>query len=555
MKRFLVAVLSIVILSVLIFGGCAEPEEPAPAPTPAPAPEKPAPAPEKPAPAPEKPAPAPEKPAPKAGEPVYGGILRQVDDSGPQVLSYLPEMGPWDEGDMLPATEKLLEFDEYHKLVPLLAESYEVDHENLIATFKLRKGIKFTDGSDFNAVVAAWNLQLYKDAHRILFSDKIEEIEIVDDYTIAVHLSDYNNMFDFAIGWVPMFSKEAWDKAGGGDPEKSKEWARVNVVATGPFKLKEYKRDDHMTWVKNEDYWQEGKPYLDGIEVRYVPDSVTARSLLEAGEADMWNAPPVKDQYELEQQGFVRQEAALGTPLILYFDLNANPDSRFQDLRVREAVEYALDRPAIAKALSFGYGIPLLALQSEKGWGFDPNYEGRPYNPEKARELLSEAGYPDGLKVKMLCQTGGGTDLAEAIKRYLDDVGMEVELDIADQGRFMSSAWFDGYEDLLLFSGGSDPDPLMVILVMYGPHPMNLVQGFLRTPELLAMGEEALHQYDLEGKMTYAKKLVRQMADEVALVPLYEISVGYIIQPYVHTTYLKEMSVARRTYNEWMDPH
>lgn len=536
MKRIFVAILAVIILSTLIFGSCAEPEEI-----------------ETPAPIPETPTPTPEEPTPEPGGPVYGGVLRQIDDSGPQVLSYLPEMGPWDEGDMLPATEKLLEFDDSHKLVPLLAESYEVDTENLVATFKLKKGIRFTDGSDFNAEVAAWNLQLYVDKHRILFSDKVNEIEIVDDYTIAVHLADYNNMFDFAIGWVPMFSKEAWEKAGTTEEERI-EWARVNVVATGPFKLKEYKRDDHMTWVKNEDYWQEGKPYLDGIEVRYVPDSVTAKSLMEAGEADMWNSPPVKDQYEMEQKGFVRQEAALGTPLILYFDMNTNPDSVFQDLKVREAVEYALDRPAIAKALAFGYGIPLLALQSEKGWGYDPNYEGRPYNPEKAKELLAEAGYPDGVKTTMLCQTHS-TDLAEAIKAQLDAVGIQVELDMADQGRFMASAWFDGYKDLLLFSGGSDPDPLMVILVMYGPHPMNLVQGFYRSPELLALGEDALHQYELNGKMEYAKKLVRQMADEVALVPLYEISVGYIIQPYVHTTYLQQMSVARRTYDEWMEPH
>jgi len=456
---------------------------------------------------------------------------------------------------MLPATEKLLEFDENHKLVPFLAESYEVDKENLTATFKLRKGIKFTDGSDFNAEVAAWNMQLYKDTMRMLFADKVEEIEIVDDYTIVVHLLDYNNMFDFAIGWLPMFSKKAWDDAGGGDAEKSKEWARIHIVATGPFKLKEYKRDDHMTWVKNEDYWQEGKPYLDGIEVQYVPDPVTARAMMEADEADMWTgAVPMRDQHDLEQQGFVRQEAALGTPMIIYFDLNCNPDSKFADLRVREAVEYALDRPTIAEALTFGYGIPLLALQSEKGWGYDPGYEGRPYDPDKARQLLAEDGHPDGITVKMLAQTNS-MDLAEAVKRYLDEVGITVELDMADPGRFMSSAWFDGYTDLLLFSSGSDPDPLMVILVMFGPHPMNLVQGFLRTPELLAIGEEALHQYDEAGKIEYAKKLVRQMADEVALVPLYEISVAFMKQPYVHTTYLREMSVCRYCGNEWMDPH
>jgi len=556
MRKLLFSTLVIILIGGLILSGCAGPE-PSPTPTPAPSPApSPAPAPA-PAPAPEQPAPKPAEPAPSEpapGGPVYGGILRQIDDSGPQVLSYLPEMGPFDEGDMLPTTEKLLEYDDNHRLVPFLAESYEVDTENLIATFKLRKGIRFHDGSDFNAEAAAWNLQLYKDAHRMLFSDKVTEIEIVDDYTVAVHLTDYNNMFDFAIGWLPLFSKEAWEKAGGGDAEKSKEWARTHAVATGPFKLGEYKRDDHMTWVKNEDYWQEGKPYLDGIEVRYVPDSVTASAMMQAGEADMWTSVPVMDQQALEKQGFIRQKHSLGSPTVIYFDVNTNPDSPFQDLRVREAVEYALDRPAIAAALGMGYYTPLLSLNGPSGWGYDPDYEGRPYNPDKARELLAEAGYPDGLKVNMLIQSTD-IDLAEAVKRHLDDVGMEINLDIADPGRFFAAVWVEGWDGLCLFISGADPDPLMAILVMFGPHPMNMVAGFHRSPEFLALGEEALKQYDLDGKIEYSKILVRQIEDEVSLCPIYLVGVGYMIQPYVHTTYLQQMSVARRTYDEWMDPH
>jgi peptide/nickel transport system substrate-binding protein len=309
-----------------------------------------------------------------------------------------------------------------------------------------------------------------------------------------------------------------------------------------------------MLWEKNEDYWQEGKPYLDGIEVKYVPDSVTASAMMQAGEADMWTSVPVLDQQTLEKQGFIRQEHPLGSPTIIYFDVNKNPDSPFQDLRVREAVEYALDRPTIAEALGLGYYTPLLALNGPSGWGYDPNYEGRPYNPDKARELLAAAGHADGLKVKMLVQTTN-TDLAEAIKRYLDDVGMEVDLDMADPGRFFASVWVEGWEDMCLFISGADPDPLMAILVMFGPHPMNMPAGFHRSPELLALGEEALKQYDEAGKIEYTKKLARQIADEVALCPLYLISVGYMIKPYVHTTYLQQMSVARRTYDEWMDPH
>jgi ABC-type transport system substrate-binding protein len=309
-----------------------------------------------------------------------------------------------------------------------------------------------------------------------------------------------------------------------------------------------------MTWVKNEDYWREGKPYLDGIEIKIIPNEVTAKAMMLNSEADMWLSPPVKDQAELEEKGFVRQYHPLGSPTVIYFDLNTNPDSKFQDLKVREAVEYALDRPAIADALGMGYYTPLLSLNGPGGWGYDPDYEGRPYNPEKATELLEEAGYPNGLKVSMLVSTTNN-ELAPILKGYLDAVGMETELDIADAGRLDTSVWIEGWTDMCLYISGADPDPLMAILVMFGPHPMNMPKGFLRTPELLAMGAQSLKQYNEAGKIDYTKKLVQQIADEVALVPLYLSQNAYMIQPYVHTTYLSQMSVCRYFENEWMDPH
>lgn len=99
-------------------------------------------------------------------------------------------------------------------------------------------------------------------------------------------LTEYSNKLVPSWGWWPVItSKAAWDKASGGDVEKGKEWARSNIVGTGPFMLREFKRDVHIKWVKNPNYWRPGRPYLDGIEVRYIPDTVTASSMLQVGEA------------------------------------------------------------------------------------------------------------------------------------------------------------------------------------------------------------------------------------------------------------------------------
>ena len=218
--------------------------------------------------------------------PVKGGILREIWGSGPRVFSYLPEMGPGDEQAILPASEKLMEYDANHQLVPFLAESVTPAPDGKSITFKIRKGIKFTDGSDLNAEAVAWNYQLNIDGKRLQYRDKITKIEIVDPYTLKFHITGFTNQLLHSYGWVPIFSKAAWDKAGGGNLEKSKEWARANIVCTGPFKLAEYKRDNVLRWVRNENYWQKGKPYLDGVTIRIIPDSVTAAAMMQAKEAE-----------------------------------------------------------------------------------------------------------------------------------------------------------------------------------------------------------------------------------------------------------------------------
>ena len=487
-------------------------------------------------------------------KPRYGGILREIVPNGPRVLGYLPEMGPGDEIAVLPAVERMMETSEEKKIVPFLAESMEVGKDRRTMTFRLRKGIKFHDGSDFNAEVAAWNYQLYKDTKRMQFDDKVESIEVVDEYTMVLHTTDFNNQFLFGLGWVPIYSKAAWDKAGGGDIEKSKAFARLNCVGTGPFKLAEYKRDSYMKWVKNENYWQKGKPYLDGIQITYIPDPTTASAMMQAGEADMWYQTPVKYQAELEKKGFIRQ-SGYGLPRMIYINTK-DPDSRFQDKRLREAIEYALDKPAMAKALGFGYYIPMTMVAPPGEWGHDPGYKGRPYNPEKAKKLLAEAGYPTGLKLKITAMAiGTWPDEAEAIAGYLRDIGIEVKIDLADPGRFFSMLWLEGWDDLMLFLTGVDPNYLQTFFAQFGPQPMANYASFKRPPELIAMCEEAYKAYDVESQKVMTKKLVRLMADQCVVIPIYHAPSAYIIQPWFHTTFLREHMVARQTYNEWLEKH
>jgi peptide/nickel transport system substrate-binding protein len=486
--------------------------------------------------------------------PVKGGILTEIWSTGPRVLSYLPEMGPGDEQAILPAAEKLMDYNQEHVLVPFLAESVTIAKDGKSITFKLKKGIKFHDGSDFNAEAVAWNYQLAKDTKRMQYDSKLTSIEVVDPYTMTLHITNYTNQLLHSFGWIPLFSKASWDKAGGGNVDKSKEWARANIVGTGPFKLTEYKRDNYIKWTKNENYWQKGKPYLDGRLIRIIPDGVTAAAMMQAKEADSWFQAPVQYQADLEKKGFVRG-SGYGLPRMIYLN-NKDPNSKFANLKVREAVEYAIDKVAIAKALGYGYYVPLTMVAPPGEWGFDPNYKGRPYDPAKAKQLLAEAGYPTGFTAKMTAMSPPPwPDEVAALKRYLDEVGIKIDPDMADPGRFFGTLWLNGWPDMILFLTGMDPNYLVTFHRQFGPDPMANYASFKRPPELIALAEKSLTLKTDKEQQEITKQLVRLMADEALVIPLYRVPNAYIVQPYVHTTLFKEQMVTRYTGDEWMDKH
>ena len=197
-------------------------------------------------------------------EPVAGGTLRIVRPSGPIVLGWAPDFGPSDYAHALPGAESLLAVNSERELEGLLAESFEEDPDNLTITFHLRKGVKFHDGSDFNAEVAKWN---YEIGGKYSAGDTsfLKSIEVVDDYTLVFHLNEWHNQILPNMGISLMFSKEAFE-ANGGETNGGIEWARANLVGTGPFILKEYNRDNNMIWVKNETTGVK-KLTCDGIEI------------------------------------------------------------------------------------------------------------------------------------------------------------------------------------------------------------------------------------------------------------------------------------------------
>ena len=231
---------------------------------------------------------------------VRGGTLRAVKYVFPKVLGYPPEVSPVDNPFDCPILDRLADWDEKGDLVPILAESWDWNAKTKALTWHLRKGIKFHDGTPFNAEAVKWYFDQGVEMKSLYESDTIKSTEVVDEYTVRMYLTDFSNMsiMDFGWGCRPI-SPTAFKKNGG------KEWARLHPVGTGPFKLASYSRDSLIRYEKNPDFWRKGYPLLDAIEIRFVPDPMTTQMMLESKGADIClEMTNVKIGVDLEKKGF-----------------------------------------------------------------------------------------------------------------------------------------------------------------------------------------------------------------------------------------------------------
>ncbi len=367
-------------------------------------------------------------------------------------------------------------------------------------------------------------------------------------YTYVLHLNRWDNQLIHSFGWVPMFSQAAFEANGG------EQWAMDHCVGTGPMVMKEFVRDQSITWEKFPDYWQKPLPNLDGIDYKIIPDATTASALMQAGQADIWQNADAQAQDEMKQKGFTDQS---GWASFLYHLMPNTMDaaSPLNKQPVREAVEYALDKEAICKAVGYGIYKPIYEVAPEGEWGAGSSKVKRTYDAAKAKQLLIDAGYADGCPIDLLAiaETGGRSVVGEAAKGYLDAAGFKTNLDIADPGRFYGSVFGTGWKDLALMFSGVDPNYLISCNRWWSPTPMTNLVSFKRPPEIDAdvRGRQQRDRRSAAGEVdrTHRGHYGRPGSDD----PLYSAPAGLIMAKYVHTEYPLAGFIRWDWANFWMD--
>jgi ABC-type transport system substrate-binding protein len=428
LKKGLLATLVIIIATGLLVSGCPTPTETT---TPPPT---------------ETTTPPTETTTPPPTGPLYGGTLRIICGAELTSMGWVADqIAPEDYYQRVPVLETLVRYDEDLGVpVPFLAESVVEDPEALTVTFNLRQGIKFHDGTELDADACIWNFeQLWESANLGASWMWASEIEKVDDYTVRVHFTMWDRTYLVNMCYdAAMISPAAYEEHG-------LDWVRENAVGTGPFKQVSFQRDVGKVYERFDDYWQEGKPYLDRIEINIIADPTVQVASFLAGDNDMVTYLNPTDAKNLEDEPgvVITQGNVMGDTMSLVGD-SAHPESPFADLKVRQAVSYAINREAIADFVYQGYAVPTSQMVGPGSWAYSPDVAGYPYDPDKARELLAEAGYADGFETTLWCRPDQATrDMYTAVQGYLADVGIIADLQVINPGQYGEMYYATGWSD------------------------------------------------------------------------------------------------------------
>lgn len=345
--------------------------------------------------------------------------------------------------------------DDQQRIVPSLAESWEISEDMLEYTFTIRKGVRFHDGSELTVDDVVFSLDRSANLSALGRLPGIEDVVKIDDRRMKLVLNAPNaalmaRLTDMGNAVVPQAAVESMGDSFNTAP-----------IGSGPFQIEEFAQDDNVTLSKYKDYWLT-EPKLDEVIFRFIPDSSMQVNALFSGDVDMVMDVPGADIRKVkDHKDFDLQQMPAMNVFFAAMDLDEGPT---RDLRVRQAISYALDIDAtVENIFKFGGGEKAVLPLPKLSWGYDESLESQAideYNPDKARALLAEAGYADGFDLTIVTPNRPYREKwAQIMQAQLAEVGITAQIEKMEWGTYSAKVSAgDAQIYLLAWTWYPDPD-------------------------------------------------------------------------------------------------
>ena len=449
------------------------------------------------------------------------------------VVSGFTTLDPWDANDNLSRSvsrsiyEGLYTFDSNLRPVPQLAENYEVSKDGLTYTFQLRRGVKFHDGTEFTADAVKLNFDRglnpsLKLMRRSFFSF-VDRVDVVSRYVVRFTLKTPT------VGFIQRLSNgtAAMICPGLLKGADTKQALAYEACGTGPYLLKRFSPTEELYVVKNPHYRTAGIPKLDAIRWIPVPENATRSAMLQTGEAQFISPVPNEEFRMLEGKEDLVLEK-IPSVVTRYISMNETKKP-FGDIRVRQAVNYAINRRALVKVAYNGLAVPstgYLPMQIEGA----VNFGEFPYDPERARKLLKEAGYPHGFETTLWSAYNDGKSqkMLQFLQQQLAQVGIRVTtraLEAGQRSLVFGARTPEASEHRLFLRGWSnstaDPDwGLRPLLYSRNMPPVLLDDSYYRNPQVDQLFDKAIAETDPDKRDALYAELQKLVHADMPWAPL-----------------------------------
>lgn len=482
-----------------------------------------------------------------------GGQDDVVEDDGEKTLIFARggdseslDPGSTSDGESSRVTKQVLETlldfeDESFELKPGLAHDWEVSDDGLTYTFHLEENVTFHDGTDFNAEAVKINFDRFADPeHEYAFADNeyvyfmystmfgghkgddghvVDEVNVVDDYTVEFILNKPLGFFlqNMGMTYFAITSPAALEEFG---PEINE-----NPVGTGPFEFISWTKDESIVLEKNDDYWKEGLPKLDKLIFEVIPDNAARLIALRSGDIDIMDGLNPDDAEGIETDDeltlHAREENNFG-----YVGFNVQKEP-LDNATLRQALSHAIDREAIVEALYAGYGSVAKNPLPPSYLGYNDDVEGYQYDVEKAKELLAEAGYEDGLEIDLWTMPVARPYMpdpettAEIIQNNFAEIGVTVNIVREEWAPYLEKTMNGEHEIYMLGWSGTNGDPdYFISSLLHGDLIGDSNREYYQNEEVDTLLNDAKVEIDQDKRAEMYEEAQAIIGEDVPMVPL-----------------------------------